>query len=311
MKRILPLVLVALAIGTVSPAVIAQDASPVSSEATPAGSTPVASSSLLESLGYPVIEFSTDGTMISGPSEVEAGRYLVRVESTSPIPDWELAFFSPASGMTGDDLVDSIAGIDIAAPGPPDFYYDIGHAGGISSPATEGIVELTPGEWAVTGLFFGETDGSVAVQKLTVTGEMTDYAPIAGAVQVTLADLTIEMPDSLPAGPQIWEVTNTGAMPHFVWVMAPPSGEITTEEAVNGVKLFYGMPDATPVAEGSAQDPMSWMDIGGSPTITGGVTTIIALDLAPGTYAAFCFLEGPGDLGSHALHGMTKVFTVE
>ena len=99
-------------------------------------------------------------------------------------------------------------------------------------------------------------------------------------------------------------------MPHFVFVMNP-GGVVTTEDAVNGVKLFYGMADATPVAEGSAQDPMTWQDVAGSPAITNGVTTFIELDLEPGTYMAFCFLEGPGELGSHALQGMTKVFTVE
>jgi hypothetical protein len=144
---------------------------------------------------------------------------------------------------------------------------------------------------------------------VTVTGDLPEYPAIDGAVDVTLADMSIDMPDTIAAGPQIWQVTNTGAMPHFVFVMNP-GGELTTEEAVNGVKLFYGMADATPAAEGSAQDPMGWQDVGGSSAITNGVTTFFELDLEPGTYIAFCFIEGPGELGSHALHGMTRVFTV-
>lgn len=298
MKRLLPLLLLALMLATLTRGVVAQEASPQADD------------SLLAAQDYPVIEYTTDGTSISGPTELAAGRYLLKVVSTSPIEDWDLSFYGPPDGMTSDELLNGVSTVDTTSEEAPDFYYQIQHLGGVSSPTTEGIVQLDAGEWVAAAMFFGETEGSVAAQKVTVTGETPDYPAIDGAVEVTLADLSIDMPDTLAAGPQLWQVTNHGAMPHFVFVMQP-SGAITTEEAVNGVKLFYGMPDATPVADGSAQDPMTWQDVAGSPTVTNGVTTFFQIDLQPGTYIAFCFIEGPGELGSHALHGMTKVFTVE
>lgn len=298
MKRLIPLLLLALMLATLIRSVVAQDASPV-----PGGS-------LLATLDYPVIEFSTDGTTLTGPAELEAGRYLLKVVSTSPIDDWSFDFYSPGEGTTVDELVTSLAAVDTTAEEAPDLFYQIGHGGGVESPGNSGVVQLTEGEWVATAMFYGEASGSVATQKVSVTGDLPEYADIEGAVEVTLADLSIDMPDVVAAGPQVWQVTNSGAMPHFVFVMNP-GGELTTEEAVNGVKLFYGMSDATPAAEGTVQDPMGWQDVGGSSPITNGVTTFFELDLEPGTYIAFCFIEGPGELGSHALHGMTKVFTVE
>lgn len=298
MKRLLTLLLLALMLASFSRGVVAQDA------------TPTAGSSLISALDYPVIEYTTDGTTLTGPTDLEAGRYQLKVVVDTPIEDWSFAFYSPSDGMTADELLTALAGVDTTADAPPDIYYQMGHGGGVESPANVGIVQLTEGEWVATTIFFGESSGSVATQKVTVTGDLPEYPAIEDAIDVTLADLSIDMPDVIAEGPHIWQVTNTGAMPHFVFIMNP-AGELTTEDAVNGVKLFYGMADATPAAEGSAQDPMSWQDIGGSSSITNGVTTFFELDLAPGTYIAFCFIEGPGEVGSHALHGMTKVFTVE
>lgn len=285
-----------LMMATISRGVLAQDA------------TPVADTSLLEGLNYPVIEYTTDGATLAGPTELEAGRYLVKVTSTSPIEDWDLSFYSPTNGMTGDELLTEISTVDTTADEAPDWYFTIGHAGGVSSPGTEAVVQLSEGEWVAAAMFFGETEGSVAAQKVTVSGDLPEYPAIDGAVDVTLADLSIDLPDTIAAGPHLWQVANTGAMPHFVYVMKT-SAPLTNEEAVNGVKLFFGMSDATPAADGSAGDPMTWEEISGSSTITNGVT-MFEMNLEPGNYIAFCFIEGPGELGSHALHGMTQVFTV-
>lgn len=286
-----------LMMASMSRGVMAQDA------------TPVADTSLLAALNYPVIEYTTDGTTLTGPTELAAGRYLMKVTSTSPVEDWDVSFYAPKDGMTSDELQAQLDAVDTQADGAPDIFFQTKHAGGVSSPATEAVVQLSEGGWVAAAMFFGETDKGVVSEQVTVTGDLPEYPAIEGAVQVTLADMSIDLPETISAGPQLWQVTNTGALPHFVFVMKP-SGPITTEEAVNGIKLFYGMADATPAAEGSAQDPMSWQDVAGSTTITSGIT-IFQMDLEPGTYIAFCFIEGPGDLGSHALHGMTQVFTVQ
>ena len=90
-------------------------------------------------------------------------------------------------------------------------------------------------------MFFGlRMSASFVSQPVTVTGELPTYPAVDGQVDVTLVDMAIEMPDTITAGPHVWQVTNTGAMPHFMWIMNP-GGPVTQEDAVNGVMLFYEM----------------------------------------------------------------------
>ncbi len=299
MKRLIPLLLLALMLATLTRGVVAQDATPSAS--------PAASPGLLAGLGYEVLTISTDGTTITAPTELTAGRYLLDIENTSGISDASFSFYGPQDGQTVDELTADFAAADLNA-GPPDWYFQIDMIGGSSgSPA---VIEIPAGDWLLGAMFFAEDSASFVSQPVTVTGELPTYPAVDGQVDVTLVDMAIEMPDTISAGPHVWQVTNTGAMPHFLWIMNP-GGPVTQEDAVNGVMLFYEMSDATPAAAGSFQDPSTWTDVGGSDTITNGMTTLVELDLEPGTYIAFCFVEGPGELGSHSLHGMTKVFTVE
>lgn len=299
MKRLLSLVLLALMLASISGSVVAQDATPAAS--------PAASAGMLAGLGYDVLNVSTDGTTITAPTEVKAGRYLLDIENTSGIDDASFSFYGPRDGKTVEELSADFAAADLNA-GPPDWYFQIDMIGGSSGSPV--VIEIPAGEWLLGAMFFAEDSASFASQVVTVTGEMPSYPAVDGQVDVTLVDMAIDMPDTVTAGPHVWQVTNTGAMPHFLWIMNP-GGPVTQEDAINGIKLFYEMSDATPAAAGSIQDPSTWTDVGGSDTLTNGITSLIGLDLEPGTYIAFCFVEGPGDLGSHALNGMTKVFTVE
>lgn len=307
MKRV-ALVLSLFALLALSSGVVtAQDASPVAS---PVVSTPP-SAPLLEGLGYPTLEVSYDGTTLTAPTEIPAGRYRIVFTNSSATPLADFSMGGPPEGMSLDELEDAILALDPTADSAPDFFYQVTLLGGTDN-SSAAVFDIPPGEWLMTVQPFSEepTSATTVAQKVNVTGEMPDYPAIDGAVQVKLVDLSIDMPDTIPAGPTIFEVTNDGAIVHF-WFVMKATGPITTEEAVNGVKWFYGMPDATPAAAGSAADPQTWSDVGGIDPIRNGGTVLTELDLEPGTYIAFCFIEGPGDLGSHALHGMTKVFTVE
>ncbi len=272
--------------------------------------TPADSSSLLAGLGYPVIEFSTDGATITGPSELTAGRYLMTVDSTTESQDWEVGFFAPSPGETADQLEVAFAAMDPTSPGPPDWWLSVGMGGGVSALTNEVIVEVPSGSWVVGGIFFGETSMSTATMQVTVTGELPEYPAIDGAIQVTLSDTLIEMPSTVAAGPQIWVVTNTGILPNLAFVL-DPGAELSADEAVGGLANYLELADATPIANGSPQDPSAWEDVAGSVPITHGVTTIIELDLEPGTYIGTCFSFSPDDLVSETLYQMTQVFTAE
>lgn len=283
-------------------AVLAQDA-------TPTGSTPPPAP-LLDALGYPTLDVTYDGTTMTAPTELAAGRYRINFVNTSSASTADFSMGGPPEGMSLDELAAAVIAYDPNSGQAPDFFYDVTLLGGTdnSSPA---VWDIPPGEWLMTvqPSSDGPSDLTTLAQKVTVTGDMPAYPAIDGAVQIQLADFLIGMPDTIPAGPTVFAVTNNGMVPHF-WFVMKATGPLTDAEAVNGVKMFFGMSDATPAASGSAADPHTWSDVGGIDPIRNAGTVLTELDLEPGTYIAFCFIDGPGDIPNHSLHGMTKVFTV-
>jgi len=157
----------------------------------------------------------------------------------------------------------------------------------------------------------GEYDEVTNLPKpLTVTGEMPVLEDPAADVDATMVDLAFEMPDTVPSGPTIWKVTNTGAIPHFMVIERYPE-PITAEQVQVTLDMAFGMPStpaATPVA---ALNPDLLEAVGGTLVLSTGMTNWVELDLDPGQYVVFCFISGPGELPPHAVAGMYKVITVE
>lgn len=296
MKRLLPLFFLALMLATLTRGVGAQDATPAQ------GGAP--STALLEALGYSTLDISCDGSAVAAPDALPAGRYLVNITDSSGSPAVQVSLFGANADYSADDIVSGVVSADLSA-GPPPFYYDIKQAGGVPN----SVVTLPAGDWVVAVLDFGADTPAVVMRKLTVTGDLPPFDAIPGSVPVTLVDLAIEIPETVPAGPHIFQVTNTGAILHFLAIFQA-SGLITQDEAVNGIMLAEGGM-GTPVTEGSAEDPATWQELGSSGMISTGMVNLIEFDLEPGTYVAVCFVSGPGEQGSHAFHGMTQVFTVE
>ena len=305
MRRLVVLMAcVALTLG-ISATATAQDA-------TPGAGSPTAETSLLAGLAYPDLVFSTDGAALTLPDEVAAGRYRLVIENSSEQLSADLSLALPPEGMAADEGIASIQA-HTEEFSFPEFYFQATLIGGAYAfPATTGdaIVTLGPGEYVVSLSTYSETEdipGAEVYETLTVTGELPAIEDPAADVEVTMLEMAFEMPESIPAGPHVWSVANTGAFPHFMVIQSYPT-PVTPEQIEATLGEFLGTPAATPEA---LINPDDFMFHGQSQILSTGQTNWYAFDLAPGQYIAFCFVSGPGEVPIHAAMGMFHIFTVE
>jgi hypothetical protein len=296
MKRFVMIATLLMLLGLTSQGIAAQDASPAA-EGSP-------STALLEGLGYPALSIAYDGTSITAPETLEAGRYLLDFSNTSGSQPDIATFLGATDDHPVDEILTALQSVD-PTQGPPPIYYQI-KVSGLTASGQQSVVTLTPGDW----LFLVVGANGPAIAQFTVTGDMPEYDAIADSVNVDLHEMVIDMPDTIPAGDHIWQVENTGSFVHFIEVMKA-TGPITDAEVMNALNIEMGTPDATPVASGSVGDPSTFTPALGSGDFSNGLTQLVEVNLEPGTYVAFCFLSGPGDVGMHARQGMYKIFTVE
>lgn len=295
MKRLIAIAALLMLLGLAAPDISAQDASPA------AGGTP--STALLDALGYPTLSIAYDGSTVTMPDTLDAGRYMVDFASTASTAPQVALFLGATADHSIDDILSALQSADLSQ-GPPPIYYQV-HVAGLSDSGATTVVTLTPGDWVFVAI--GEQGPAVA--KFTVSGDLPTYDAIADAVQVDLHEMVIDMPDTISAGDHIWQVENTGSFVHVLSV-AKVSGPITGEQVMNALALENGDPSATPVADGSVGDPSTIQPMFDGGEFSNGLTQLYEANLEPGTYVAICFLSGPGDVGMHAMQGMYKIFTV-
>jgi hypothetical protein len=148
---------------------------------------------------------------------------------------------------------------------------------------------------------------TVTAAGATPSTDETMTAPDAGVVLEMTDDLDyIVTPDLIPAGPQIWEFTNTGKQSaHHVVMFRVPDG--TTSEQI--VTEFSAMMSGTPPAGEPLMARLTW--VGYAALQSGGQTTWAEFDLEPASYAVICFIFDPVTGRPHMIDGMATVFTVE
>lgn len=292
-------VVLGMIFGSVS-VTLAQDGSP---EAGP----PARDISLLQALGLPEINLVATGDSVTGlPKTLAAGRYLVTLENQTSDQEIE-AFFSilPAS-VTPDQ---AIADLSSDSEEIPAWVYDATWAGGPNSYGGQTdavVVQLSAGDWWVAYDRSGDADPQPAdtADQLTVTGDLPAAEDVPGAVQVSAQEFAFVIPDSIAAGAQIWDFTNTGKQPHFIVLWGVPDGT-TTNQVMGTIGSFF---TGTPTADALGFEELQ--DIYDTAFISNGQHLWIQLDLEPGTYAAVCFFEDKDTGQNHSLMGMVQVFTV-
>lgn len=205
-------VLLAAVIALVQAAAVA-----VAQDATPA------TGSAFEGLSLPEFRITLNGSEIERPAEVAAGRYLVVLDNRSPYVA-NTVFILPPAGLTLAQVQATPETEEL-----PAWLSEATLAAGVSAEpgeTTHAVLDLTPaGEWFIE--LGSEPDESTAspvpsdlqldVQvPLTVTGEAPSPVQIPTDLTVQMQEFDFVIPDSVPTGSQVWEVTNAGDQFHHL-----------------------------------------------------------------------------------------------
>lgn len=281
----------------------------------------------LRDLGYPVVQIHVGPDGVEAPSTLDAGYYLIEFSSEGEYSGY-LNITIPPDGLSEEEATEQMlmaARDDLVQPG---WQY----VGGTNTfqqgvPVTFAIY-LAPGEYQVAASYYLPEQGSEEIMTLvplTVTEPGASATPV-GATPVARAvsvqppvDVTLRMTDDLqyivdpdiesdtvPAGPQLWEITNTGEMhSHHVVMSQVPEG--TTADDI--IAEFSGLMMGTPPADDSLLNAMT--PAGYVALQSGGYTTWNEFDLEPGTYAVICYIIDPDTGMPHFMNGMVTVFEVE
>lgn len=263
----------------------------------------------IRELGYPevTVEASPDG--VAAPAELTAGLYLVTLVPVDR-PIAYLDIMQPPPGLSEEEATQLALDAGANDLAQADWVYLGGTNTFAPGQPVSFVINLPPGEyqWAASSYTEGGDDEVMHLAPLTVTaGEATPALPEADVVLEMTDDLQyVVTPDPVPAGSQIWEITNTGMhSPHHVVMFGVPEG--TTSEQI--VAEFSAMMSGTP----PAGEPLmaQFTGVAYAALQSGGQTTWNAWNLEPGSYAVICFIIDPVTGRPHVMDGMATVFTVE
>jgi hypothetical protein len=283
-----------------APAALAQ-------EATPVATFPV-------TLGLPDLRVKITDTGFDAPKEIPAGRVLLTVTNTATATEdsADANLVRLPEGTTIDDVA-AFFGPQMATPtmeeAAPGWIYEATFAGGpivLPGQSLQAVVDLTPGEWVL----LNDSPGAPQQPQLLTA---TESAASPMAMEEPQADVDVQLQEysfvglenPIPAGPHLWKFTNTGKQPHIMILFQGPAG-IT----MNQVMTLLQSEDATPPADVPYQESDFNFSQPGLGVLSPGQTSWLALDLAPGTYIALCFVPDEATGAPHALMGMVQVFTV-
>lgn len=275
--------------------------------------TPAAGGSLLSDFGYPELVVSATDDGLADPGEVAAGLTLITFENDSSV-EADLEIYAVGDSAGYQELIDAVAAVDPESFEAPDYFYEATISGGVGAlPGESGqvIVDLVPGTYAFNYYGFDEEAG-IDVNfplQVEVTGEATDATPPEADVVVEMFEMDFTMPDEVPAGPLVWEVTTVGAQPHFMLISRYP--EQFTEEDVMELLAMFGPPASPEAATPEpALDFALVEDVYESGVLSTDQTNWVEIDLEPGYYVALCFIPDPETGAPHAMLGMIERFDV-
>lgn len=173
----------------------------------------------------------------------------------------------------------------------------------VVDPGGEGsvLLNLPAGDYALICLV-PSPDGHTHLEKGMIKSLIVT-PPDAGAGSpdlpvIGMRDFAFEFPETLPAGPSMYEVVNDGPQIHEIAIIEPRDG-VTADEALAAL-TGEAPPDGPP--------PFAW--VGGMQALSPGETGILRLDLPPGDYVAVCMVPDPATGQPHIMLGMVQPFTV-
>ena len=198
----------------------------------------------LAGLGLPelTITVTETGYQVS-PQTTPAGWTLVTFENQGPGDNSADVMLLPP-GETLESLFAALAAaMESPTAAPPGWIYEATFAGAPwarTGSSAQAMVLLSAGDWAVF------SPAPLTPATLTVTGEnATSVEPpsLRADREVQMQEYAfLGLDDAGPAGPQVWQVTNTGHQPHFITFSELPPGT-TQAQFMDGVMaMMSGTP---------------------------------------------------------------------
>lgn len=269
--------------------------------------------------GFPevVVRLTADG--IETPARVAAGRTLLVEENHDAAPGHAFVLRVP------DDVAEADVAAALAPDAPPmlaatpDWFWRATFVGNADRATPNGgravgLVDLEPGRYVA-----GDPYRPVSqFARFEVSGEAAPAGTEPAAdVAATLTEMTIGLPATVPTGPHLWRVENIGGMLHELAILPVPAGA-----TVDQVQAALATALAGEVAGGVFEEQAAPAELGAAwagwrPDLVAGVGVLsngrpvaAQIDLAPGSYAAVCFIPLPQTGERHLAMGMTTLFTV-
>ncbi|MGL4649496.1 MAG: hypothetical protein ACRC1H_08800 [Caldilineaceae bacterium] len=263
----------------------------------PAALPAVAESAAGEDSALPTLTITVTAEGIDVPAQVPAGPTLINLVNQSGAAGPDGAPILPEVGRltAGATVEDLVTLLPSAMQNPTGLLAILKMYGSAIAPTARLVWDLQPGDHVAM-----VTAGEPMVQSFVVTASGSRTNEPAADVQVQLQDFAFVMPDSVAAGPLLWEISNAGTQWHELVIISLPAG-VTVEDALAALP-----------AEGPPTGPLPFEIVWGYVTIAEGNRAWAEIDLSPGEYTVICFLPDlQGDMAPHATHGMVRTLTVD
>lgn len=295
------------------------------------GATPAALTS------YPEVMITGVDYGYQMPDTFEGGYTRVTLKNASPDMTHTALFLAPHPDKTIADVEAALK----AAPTAADLGKILAVASSIGGPASIDpgqtstvIMNLPAGQYVVFCPIPGPNGAphyALGMQKtVTVTAPSASLPAPTAELTVDLADFKFEnLPDTVPAGQHIWEVTNKGPQVHemTLFSLAPgispdqfkamlssaeaPASPAASPMAGMAMGTAPAMASSSPAAGSPAAGAPPVVDFGGVGAMNPGYTVWAVLDLQPGTDVAVCFVPDEKTGIPHFMEGMFMPFTVK
>lgn len=269
---------------------------------------------------YPELTIRLTEERVEAPESVAAGITLLVEENLTKHPGHAFVMRVP-DAVSEADLTAALAGKSLVEEIPEWFWQSDflgnGDRAALDRPAFS-LVDLEPGRYVAGDPYRAASE--YARFEVTETSDQALESPSLPEADLTaeLFEMGFELPESVPAGPRLWEVTNSGAMLHEIAIMPVPAGATKADvEAAVSAELEAEMSGDITKARATINDlGLEWVRWTGTPIVGVGVlspqrVSLAQFDLEPGTYAAVCYIPEPTSGMAHLMMGMTEVFTVE
>lgn len=248
-----------------------------------------------ESGALPELTITVTADGIQVPAEVPAGPTVINLVNETGATGPEGGPVLPDVGRLTDgaSMDELMALLPTAMQNPADVFSIFKMYGTAIAPTARLIWDLQPGNHVALVL------GPAPLAQPFVVSESAAGSEVAADVSVQMQDFTFIMPDSVAAGPHLWQIENAGTQWHEFVVISKPE-EMTVEE------ILAALP-----AEGPPTGPMPFEIVWGYVTISEGNRAWAEIDLPAGEYTVICFLPDLNtDMSPHAAHGMVRTLIV-